>query len=507
MATASVRLSAGPSSLDDVLAIARGATVELADDAVAAVQASRRVVEDAITRGDAVYGVTTGLGHARNQRLPVEALVALQPMFVEMHLGAIGDPLPVEFVRAAMAARAIGFVRGGAGVSLGLVEGLVGLLNHRITPIVPRHGSVGAGDLNQMAVVGQTLLGRGEVEVEGRRVAADGALADAGLAPVTMQPKDGLAIVAGNAVSIGAGIIVVDRLRRLLDLADLVVATSMEAMTGNPSIVDPAVSSVRGSAGQAASAAAIRGALERSVRTSDGTALSVQDPLSLRVVPQVHGACRDVVEACASALLAELNAPSDNPMVDVASGRLISNGNFHPMQVALGFESSRVALAHVGLLVERRLGHLWDAVIGGFDQSAPPPDSDGGAGGAGLAPSMAGLSLRYAAAAEFTRLRALAAPLTLDVPVLDLGVEDHAPNTLETVWATEQAVDILEHLLVVELLIAVVGLTDADVRAGLGAGTGRLVDTVTATLAEVPHGTPPSNVLDEVVTATRRVLT
>ena len=507
MATASVQLSAAASSLQDVLAIARGASVVIADDAVAVVQSSRRIVEDAIARGDAVYGVTTGLGHARNQRLPLDALVALQPMLVEMHLGAIGEPLPVEFVRAAMAVRAIGFVRGGAGVSLALVEGLVGLLNNGITPLVPRHGSVGAGDLNQMAVVGQALLGRGEVEVAGHRVAAAGALEGAGLEPVTMQPKDGLAIVAGNAVSIGAGILVVDRLRRLLDLADLVVATSMEAMTGNPSIVDPAVSSVRGSVGQVASAAAIREALEGSVRTSGGAGLSVQDPLSLRVVPQVHGACRDVVEAGAAALLAELNAPSDNPMVDTESGRLISNGNFHPMQVALTFESVRVALAHVGLLVERRLGHLWDAVVGSFDQGAPPAGSEGGAGGAGLPPTMAGLSLRYAAAAEFTRLRALAAPVTLDVPVLDLGVEDHAPNTLETVWATEQAADLLEHLLVVELLIAVVGLTDADVRAGLGAGTGRLVDMVTATLADVPNGTPPTDILDLIVTGVRKTPT
>lgn len=504
MATASVRLSAGPSSLDDVLAVARGAAIVLADEALASVEASRQVVEDAIARGDAVYGVTTGLGHARNQRLPMDALVALQPMLVEMHVGAIGDPLPAEFVRAAMAVRAIGFVRGGAGVSLGLVEGLVALLNHGITPIVPRHGSVGAGDLNQMAVVGQALLGRGEVEVAGRRIPATRALEDAGLDPVTMQPKDGLAIVAGNAISIGAGILVVDRLERLLRFADLVVATAMEAMKGNPSIVDPAVSSVRGSAGQMASAAAIRGALQGSVRTSEEAGLSVQDPISLRVVPQVHGACRDGVEACAAALHAELNAQSDNPMVERSSGRLISNGNFHPMQVALAFESVRVAIAHVGLLVERRLGHLWDAVVGGFDQGAPPP---GIGGGTGMPPILAGVSLRYAAASRYTRLRSLAGPVTLDVPVLDLGVEDHAPNTLEAVWATEEATDVLEHLLVIELLIAVVGLTGPDVRVGLGDGTARVVDTVTATLADVPFGTPPDEVLSLVVTGIRQTLT
>jgi histidine ammonia-lyase len=498
-----VRLSADPATLDDVLSIAYGARVELTEDALAVIRDSRRVVDDAVARGEAVYGVTTGLGHARNDYLPAEALVQLQPLFVAMHLGAIGEPLPVEVVRGAMAVRAIGFLRGGAGVSLGLVDGLVGLLNNGITPVVPRLGSVGAGDLSQMAVVGQALLGLGEVEVDGQRLPAGRALTEVGRSPVAMQPKDGLAIVAGNAVSLAGGILVVDRLRRLLGLGDLVVAVTMEATNGNPSIVDPAVAGVRESAGQVATSTAIREALDGSVRTSIEAGLSVQDPLTLRVVPQVHGACRDVVEACAAALHAELNAPSDNPMVDRASGRLISNGNFHPMQVALGFESVRVALGHVGLLAERRMGHLWDAVVAGLDPGAPPPGVEGGAG---MPPHFAGLSLRYAAAARYTRLRALAQPVTLDVPVLDLGVEDHAPNTLESVWATDEAADVLEQLLAIELLIAVVGLTDPDVRTGLGRGTADLVDQVHAALADVVPGTPPNDILGLVITRLRDTL-
>jgi len=499
-----VPLSADPSTLDDVLSVAHGASVELTEDALAVIQDSRRVVDDAVARGEAVYGVTTGLGHARNERLPAQALIELQPLFVAMHLGAIGDPLRVEVVRGAMAVRAIGFVRGGAGVSLGLVDGLIGLLNNGITPVVPRQGSVGAGDLSQMAIVGQALLGLGDVDVDGRRLPAGQALTEAGLAPVAMQPKDGLAIVAGNAVSLAAGILVIDRLRWLLRLADLVVAVGMETTNGNPSIVDPAVAGVRGSPGQIATSTAIREALDGSISTSSQAGLSVQDPLTLRVVPQVHGACRDVVEACAAALLAELNAPSDNPMVDRASGRLISNGNFHPMQVALGFESVRVALGHVGLLAERRMGHLWDAVVAGFDPGAPPPAVQDGDGG--MPPHFAGLNLRYAAAARYTRLRALAQPVTLDVPVLDLGVEDHAPNTLESVWATDEAADVLEQLLAIELLIAVVGLMDPGVRTGLGRGTAELVDQVHAALADVVPGTPPNDILGLVITRLREAL-
>lgn len=490
MTTGVVRLSADPAALGDVVAIADGASVEVTADAFAVVADSRRVVDDAIARGDAVYGVTTGLGHARNERLPPDALVELQPMVVEMHVGAIGEPLPPEYVRAAMATRLVGFLRGGAGVSVGLVEGLVGLLNHGIHPVVPRHGSVGAGDLSQMAVVGQALLGRGEVDVGGERMPAGRALADAGLQPVAMQPKDGLAILAGNALSVGAGILLVDRLAQVLRLADHVVAVTMEATRGNPSIIDPVVASVRGSDGQVTTSALIQQALQGSRRTAVGAELSVQDPLSLRVVPQVHGACRDVVATCTAALDAELNAPSDNPLVDRSSGRLISNGNFHPMQVALALESVRVALAHVGLIGERRMGHLWDEVIGAMSAGGPPPAGDGG----GFPPEFAGLSLRYAAAARYTRLRSLAQPVTLDVPVLDLGVEDHAPNTLEAVWATSEATDLLEELLVVELLIAMVGVVDPDVHADLGSGTAALVEAVRGALADVAAGTAPAEI-------------
>lgn len=498
--TGAVRLSAEPASRGDIVSIANGARVEVTADAFTVVAESRHVVEEAIARGDAVYGVTTGLGHARNERLPPEALVRLQPMFVEMHVGAIGDPLPSDCVRAAMATRLVGFLRGGAGVSVGLVEGLANLLNYGIHPVVPRYGSVGAGDLSQMAVVGQALLGRGEVEVDGQRMPADRALADAELAPVVMQPKDGLAILAGNALSVGAGILLADRLARVLQFADRVVAVTMEAARGNPSILDPAVAGVRGSDGQMATSAVIRDALQGSRRAETG--LSVQDPLSLRVVPQVHGACRDVVAACTAALEAELNAPSDNPLVDRESARLISNGNFHAMQVALALESVRVALAHVGLIGERRMGHLWDAVVGGMGSAG----SDGPGGpdgpvdaGAGFPPVFAGLSLRYAAAARYTRLRSLAQPVTLDVPVLDLGVEDHAPNTLEAVWATSDAVDLLEELLVVELLIGMVGLADPALRADLGSGTTALVDAVDGALAAVPPGTAPAAIHRQVL--------
>lgn len=488
----SVRISTVPMTLDDVVAVAHGASVELTDDALDQMRKSRRVLDDAIARGEAIYGVTTGVGHARDEPLPFEDLRALQPALIDMHVGAMGSPLPTERVRAGLVARLSGFARGGAGVSLALAQGLAALLNHGIHPVIPIDGSVGAGDLGQLALVGQVLLGRGSVEVDGRRQDAAAALAAAGLEPVTLQPKDALAMVSSNALSIGHGALLHRRLGRLLALADLVVATSMEAMQANSSIVDPAVARARGSEGQQVTSDGIRRALAGSSRTDAAGAVSVQDALSVRVVPQVHGACRDVHVAAADALTAELNAAADNPLVDVASGQVLSNGNFHPMNVALAAESLRVALGHVGLLTDRRMGHLWDAAVTQLGMAGT--DAAGSLLEGGPPPALAGLGLRYAAAARYTRLRLLAQPVTLDVPPLDLGIEDHATNAAVALATVEEAVGIVEDLLVVELLLASVQLGPGTPLDQLGHGTRRLIAAVGEELDRVPNGALPDEV-------------
>lgn len=498
-----VRISTGDMTLEEVVAVSDGAGVHLADDALAVIADSRRVIDTAIARGDAIYGVTTGVGHARDERLPPDALRAMQPVLIEMHVGGMGDPLAPDRVRAGLVARLNGIARGGAGASLELAQGIAALLNHGIHPVIPDRGSVGAGDLGQLALVGRVLLGRGEVEVAGRRSDAATALAAAGLAPLELQPKDALALIASNALSIGHGALVVRRARHVLDLADLVAAVSMEATHGNPSILDPAVASVRGSDGQQTTSDRIRRALRGSARTDVAAAVSVQDALSTRVVPQVHGACRDVLSSMADALTRELNAAADNPLVDVASGTAISNGNFHPMNVVLATESLRVALAHVGQVAERRMGHMWDAAVTSLGMSAEGPPGAGGAPPTGgFPPVFAGLGLRYPAAARYTRLRQLANPVTLDVPTLDLGIEDHAPNTAETMTAGEEAVDIVEELLVIELLIAMV-LLGPDGAHDVGSGTAQVLAVVGEELGRLPPGALPDAVHGRVTAVLR----
>lgn len=498
MDDAKIRISTTPMTLDEAVSVASGAPVELTPEAEDLITRSRGIVDAAIERGDAIYGVTTGVGHARNESLPTDALDAMQPILLEMHLGALGDPMPTDLVRAGMVVRLNGVARGGAGVSPEVAATVAALLNHHIHPIIPRFGSVGAGDLGQLALLGRTLLGKGEVEWKGRILPAADALRQAGVSPVTLRPKDALAIISSNALTVGHGVSLWKAVEELLGLADLVAAASMEAIGANPSFFDPAVASARDSSGQAETSRRLREALAGSERIDPAVA-SVQDPISFRVVPQVHGACRDVLARFAADLDKELNAPADNPMVDLATERILSNGNFHAMNLALSAESLNLALAHIGLLSERRSGQLWDAVVSslgadGGGQGGPPLQE-------GAPPFLAGLSLRYPAAARYTRLRQLAQPMTLDVPSLDLAVEDHATNSSEALWSTSEIVEIVTEILTVEVLIAFGRLSLSGAEGHLGAGSGRLVDLVGEVLGSLTQGTLPDQTHARVMAA------
>ncbi len=427
----------------DLVRIARGAPVDLSPAALERVAASRAVV-DAHVDGEAlIYGLNTGLGHLRDVRMPRETLRTYQHDIVLAHDGGVGDPLPAEVVRAAMAVRLNGIARGGSGAGPAVARGLTAMLNARVHPIVPAIGSVGAADLMHMAAIAAVLIGEGRAEVGGVVMPGAVALARAGLEPVTLEPKDGLTLVSANGVSIGHAALVVDRAQRLARVADLVVAMSLEAVEGNPSILDRVVLAAKPVPGQLVSGAAIRGFLRGSRLLEPGGPTSVQDPLSFRVAPQVHGAFRSFVELLDQHVALELNAIDDNPMVDIASGRMLSNGNFHPMALALAADALRPATAHVGQLSDRRLTHVWK-----FDDAFMDPERGR------MALERGGMLLRYGAATLASELRDLAGPVTLDVGPLDDGQEDHATNAPLAVRRSDEALAIAEQVLAIELLVA-----------------------------------------------------
>ncbi|CAA9528782.1 MAG: Histidine ammonia-lyase, partial [uncultured Thermoleophilia bacterium] len=343
-------------SVEDVARVARdGARVELDGEVQALVRRSRAIVDDHVHGERLIYGLNTGLGHMRNERVPLETLKAYQEEMIIGHAGATGEPLPDDDVRAMIFARLAGAARGGAGLHPDSVTLLGELLNRRVHPVVPRQGSVGAADLMHLAAVAMVMIGRGHARVGGQVLPGAEALAAVGLAPYSPLPKEGLALLSANAASIGLGALVVRQAEVVATLADLAGALSLESYNGNPSPWREDAVRAKPFAGQVAAGASMRAILEGSYLLDPASVVSVQDPLSFRVMPQVHGALRDQLAFTRHAVEVELNSIGDNPMVCVEAAELISTGNFHPMTMALGFDALRVGIGHVGLLSERRM--------------------------------------------------------------------------------------------------------------------------------------------------------
>jgi histidine ammonia-lyase len=464
--------------LTDLLRIARGATVGLTDGARERIASGRRVVDGVLASGRAVYGLTTGVGHLRDVRVPDDELIGQQYMIVMTHSGGFGPLLPTEVTRAAMAVRLVGLTRGGSGASPAVAESLVGLLNAGVHPLIPRTSSVGAGDLGAMALVAQVAIGAGRAEFRGEQLGGGEALTRAGIPPLVLQAKDGLALVSANGVSVGQGAIVAERAGDLADAAELVAALSMEATRGNPSIALPVVAEGKPFPGLVESCRQLRDALAGSYLLESGVPASVQDPLSFRVAPQVHGAFRDTTAFTRRTVETELNAQADNPLVSPSDGTLVSNGNFHPVLLALAFDGLRVAIAHVGQLSDRRLGHLWAAFFEAMSGGAPSFD--------GPPPDLPGMHLRYAAAAAYAELRQLAAPVSLDVGVLDHGVEDHSTAAPLSVRKADEALDLLADILTIETLLAGDILDLRPELPKLGAGTAALYGSARGAIAALP---------------------
>ncbi|MEP7036058.1 MAG: aromatic amino acid ammonia-lyase [Actinomycetota bacterium] len=458
----SVTVSEHPMTAGELLAVVGGAQVMIGEAARLRIAASRAQVDRALESGDPIYGLNTQVGHGKDTRIPPEVLEAQQRFLVASHGGGFGPPLAGRIVRAAMVVRINGIARGGSGASPAAVDTLVAMLNAGVHPVLHETSSVGAADLGPMAAIAQVAIGTGKAEYQGEILPGAEALRRAGITPLQLEGKDGLALISSNGVSIGYGALVLSRAAHTADAADKAATLSFEATSANPSVCSPAAAWAKPYPGQVAAAAHMMELLAGSRLLDAGAPRSVQDALSFRVVPQVHGALRELMANASHALDVELNSCSDNPLVDLESGMVLSNGNFHPIVLAIAFDALRVAVAHVGQLSERRMSHLWDAAMEGMKQGPPPAPSGPAA--------LPGLQLRYAASACFTALKLLAAPATLDSTSLDIGVEDHATGAVLSVRKTDEALGLLEDLLAIELLLAA-DLLSLSPPARLGAGT------------------------------------
>ncbi|TSE14207.1 aromatic amino acid lyase, partial [Arthrobacter sp. KBS0703] len=435
----------------------------LSADALELMGLSRDVVQAAIDSGHKVYGLNTLLGSGRDTAVEEASILDYQIQVIRYHHSGVGALLARDEVRAVILTRLIGFTRGGSGVRPDTARFYAELLNRGVVPAIPRDGSVGSSDLTQLAAVAAVAIGEGQALAEdGTVVTGAEALARAGLEPLVLAPGEALALVSANAYSIGAGALQFGRLLRLADLADTALALSLEATArydggGNLSPFSPAVQAAKAVDGQRVSAAKVRCLLRGGWLEDPRREASVQDALSFRAAPQTHGAFRAQVTALAEALEVELNGRGDNPLTDLVSGRMVSGGNFQPMQLALAFEALRLGLAHVGISSERRIAKLYppQRLIRQLNLEAAR------SGTPLAAEDLPGL-LWYSAAGLLAELKFLAAPATLGAPTLSADVEDHSTLAPLALQQLERAVETAGKLLTIEALTAAYLLAEAQ---------------------------------------------
>jgi histidine ammonia-lyase len=430
----------------DVVAVARhGARLELTPAARERVAAARAVVERLAAGPAPVYGLNTALGARAGMRLAADELEAFQARVPLGRAAGVGDELASDVVRALVAARASGLAQGGAGVSPHVLDALLALLERDVVPVVPAVGSAGAGDLPPLAAVALVLLGRGEAIHAGRRLAGADALAAAGLAPLVLGVKDGLALVSGNALASGHGALVVHDARIALDACLAAAALSLEGFRGNPAAYDARVAAARPAPGQEAAAARLRALLDGSALHTPGGPRRLQDPLSFRCLPAIGGAALDAAARLAACVEVELAAAADNPVVLAASGEMRSTGNFHTAAVALAAEGLGLGLAQLAASAVQRVARLLEPRTSGLPLGLTPRD-DGGR--TGLGPL--GLPLT----ALWAEIRQLASPACLEPVALADGIEDHVPHTPVVLQKTARLVAAVARVVAIELVVA-----------------------------------------------------
>jgi histidine ammonia-lyase len=405
-------------SLTALEAVARRRSpVTLAPHAREAVAAARAVVDRAVAKDEVVYGVTTGFGNFADVVIPRDKLRELQLNLVRSHAAGVGAPLGEADTRALMLLRANVLAKGYSGVRVSTLELLVAMLNAGVHPVVPSQGSVGAsGDLAPLAHLALTLVGEGEAVHEGTRLPSAEALRRAGLEPVALEAKEGLALINGTQLTTAVLALALAEAERLVLAADVIGALTLDALKGTDVAFDPRIHAARPHPGQAASARNLRRLLSGSaIRESHRDCGRVQDAYSLRCIPQVHGATRDAVAYVASTVAVEMNAATDNPMVFADTGELISGGNFHGQPVALAADVLAIALAELGAISERRTERLVNPVLSDLPAFLT---SEGGL--------RSGLMIAHVTAAALaSENKSLAHPASVDSIPTSANKEDH----------------------------------------------------------------------------------
>ncbi len=444
-------------TIADVAAIARkDATVEVNADVYDRLAWARVLLDQAAASGQQIYGLNTGLG-ANLKTAVTEDIDAFQQQLVRGRGVAVGPSLSRDVTRAVMAARLSMFSVGGSGISPAVFDDLLALLNKQVHPVIPSIGSIGAGDLVLLSSIAQTLIGEGNAEFQGQIYPSGQVLAMAGLGPSRLGPKDGLSLLNASAVSVGQGALAAADATRLLDFQRQAAALSFEALGGNPLILTPAIQRARPATGQVDEAEILLALLQGSSLFEANSA--IQDPLSLRCVASIQGACARALSAARDTIEIELNAAADNPLVVLEENRVLSTGNFHTPALALAFETLGVAIAQVATASAARFIQLTGSGRNGLPRYLSPI----GEASAGFVP------LQKTVTALIAQIRHKANPVMLDFLPVSEGVEDHATQTRLVVAKCAEIVELWNYVIACELLAAAQAI---DLKPGHVCGKG-----------------------------------
>ena len=482
-AGSAVEVGVGPLTPEQVVAVARGgAGVRIGEDALAAIDRARAVVEELAAADTPAYGVSTGFGALATRHIPTEMRARLQRSLVRSHAAGSGPEVEREVVRALMLLRLSTLATGRTGVRRQTAALLSDLLHHGITPVVREHGSLGcSGDLAPLSHCALALMGEGEVrDASGTLMPAADALAAAGLEPVELAAKEGLALINGTDGMLGMLVLALHDLRVLLRTADVAAAMSVEGLLGTDRVFAPELQAIRPHPGQADSAANLVRLLAdsgvvASHRTPDCT--RVQDAYSLRCAPQVHGAARDTADHAARVASWELASAVDNPVV--VEDRVESNGNFHGAPVAYVLDFLAIPVADVASMSERRTDRFLDKAR---NHGLPPFLADDPGVDSGL------MIAQYTQAAVVSELKRLAVPASVDSIPSSAMQEDHVSMGWGAARKLRRAIDGLVRVVAIEVMTAAraLDLRAAELGVSPSPASGAVVDLLRASGVEGP---------------------
>ncbi|GHO84971.1 histidine ammonia-lyase [Dictyobacter formicarum] len=472
-------------SFADIVAVARQhAPVTISDEALEKIRAARMVIDRlAVDDSKKVYGITTGFGHLSKMRISSDQQVELQYNLIRSHAAGVGEPLSEEVTRAMMVLLAASLARGHSGVHAEIVLTLADMLNAGICPLIPSRGSVGAsGDLAPLSHLALTLIGEGEAIYQGQKLSGAQALEQAGLKPISLHTKEGLALINGTHLMEAIAVLAIVDAQVAVRSAEVACAMSLEGLLGSHVPLDPRIHQRRGQAGQIVSATRLRQLVRDSaLNASHQNCARVQDPYTLRCAPQVIGAVRDAIEYCATIFERELHAVTDNPLIFPDEGDVLSGGNFHGQPLALALDMLAIALAQLASFSERRVYN----VIGPHDWEEKGAETT-----LFLTPHPglhSGLMIaQYVAASLVNEIKVLAHPASIDSIPTSAGMEDFVSMGVTSAHKLRRVIEQTQQVLAIELLCAAQLL---DFRLPLLPGSGvqqarELVRAHVATLKE-----------------------